>query len=305
MNPKELAEKCDSILESKSSSISVMVLGAHGIGKSTLANSLLGQKVAVESEPGVIAESGVTKSVICYEKNVKGNIMKVYDTPGLLDSTLEMEATLRDISTVISNVDLILFCIDMKDDRFIKGNNIQIIMRVLSDSLGSLIWIKTVFVLVRANMAIELLRDQFKPNQEVEVKQAFEAKIKRWDELLKKEMKGDFDISVVPTGFYSQPKLFESDKVYWLSNFWETCFFSLQTIESRAALFKVNIDRLVEKDDGNSSREPHEQHIIMSPGFIEKAKKASEEVAGFMKAASPFIKVAVALAVVVGKTLKT
>ena len=43
----------------------------------------------------------------------------------------------------------------------------------------------------------------------------------------------------------------------------------------------------------------------MSPGFIEKAKKVSEEVAGFMKAASPFIKVAVALAVVVGKTLKT
>ena len=240
MNPKELAEKCNSILESKSSSISVLVLGAPAIGKSTLVNSLLGQKVAVESEPGVI---GMTKSVICYEKIVKGNVMmKVYDTPGLLNKTLKMEDTLWDISTVISNVDLILFCIDMKDDRFIKGNNIQIIMRVLSESLGSLIWIKTVFVLVQANMAIELLRDQFKPNQEVEVKQAFEAKIKRWDELLKKEMKGDFDISVVPTGHYSKPKLFESDEVYWLLNFWETCILSLQTIESRGALFKVNID---------------------------------------------------------------
>ena len=287
MDPRKLAKMCDSIFESKSSSISVMVLGAPAIGKSTLANSLLGQKIADESEPGVITECSVTKSVIRYEKIVDGSVTRVYDTPGLMDPSSRIEIALHDISMIIGSVDLILFCIDMTDTRFIQGNNVQTIIRALTESLGSLIWIKTVFVLVRANMAIDSIRTQFKPNQEFEVKQAFEQKIRNWKKILTKEMEEDLDINIVATGHYSKPKLFENDRVYWLSNFWEICFFSLNTIDSRAALFKVNIGRIKERDQVKFNCESHDQHIIMSPGFQATAEVVSPEVLPFLEKTVP------------------
>ena len=221
-------------------SITVMVVGKPGIGKSTLVNGLLGQNVAEVGRKGKIYTKGVTTAVKDYKLEHNGSTARVYDTPGLLDPTLK-EETMSKIETAYSEVDLLLLCIRMADDRFIKGDENNTVIDLLEKSLGENIWKKTLVVLVFANEKVSGLKTGAR---DFCVKTDFLECLKCWEEVLRSripEIRG-----VVPTGHISQGKILKSDKYHWLSNFWETCFMSLANDSKRAALLQFNRRRFTD-----------------------------------------------------------
>ena len=73
------------------STLSILLLGEPGIGKSTLVNGLVGKRVAKVSAKGKIEMHGVTKELECYNA-VSGEVnIEVWDTRGLLDPELVLK----------------------------------------------------------------------------------------------------------------------------------------------------------------------------------------------------------------------
>ena len=214
-------------------SITVMVVGKPGIGKSTLVNGLLGQNVAEVGRKRKIYTEGVTTAVKDYKLEHNRITARVYDTPGLLDPTLQ-EETMSKIEAAYSEVDLLLLCIRITNDRFIEGDENNTIIDLLEKS-GEKIWRKTLVVLVFANEMVSGLKVGV---TDLCAKTDFLECLKSWEEVLRSripEIRG-----VVPTGHISQGKILKSDKYHWLSNFWGTCFMSLADDSKRAALLQLN-----------------------------------------------------------------
>ena len=227
-------------------SINIMIVGKPGIGKSTLVNGLLGQDVAIVGQMGQIYTEGVTRLVTTHKVDHNGITATVYDTPGLLDSSLDQSVIVRHIQEVFSNVDLLLLCIRTADSRFINDDENNRIIKLLEDSLGKGVWRKTLVTLVFANELIGNLKTTL-GNNKLAITRNFQETKKSWDDIFKRRLPGY--CGVIPTGHINQGKLLEWDKYYWLTNFWEKCFLSLQDDSKKAALVQLNKSRLTKEVD--------------------------------------------------------
>ena len=105
----------------------VLLIGNSGVGKSTLINSILGERLA---DTGVGIE-GVTKDVRVYEK--EGIPFRLIDTAGLEPSYLKQRKTINEIKKWSAKsakegyknnqVNLIWFCVDGTSKKTIYRNN--------------------------------------------------------------------------------------------------------------------------------------------------------------------------------------
>lgn len=262
---KALLEDSNKLMESETS-LGIMLLGKPGIGKSTLVNALVGSEVAEVSPTGSIETEGFTKALKKYDFPLNKATINIWDTPGLLDPTIDTQKILSDVKDQCKNIDLYLFCIDMSQTRFLPGNTVSEMIKEINKTVGSSIWKKTLIILVQANVVI--IKNRQKLSTLKEEKLAFAHCLKQWSTLIRKELKEFWDegLHIIPVGFYNTPKLFDDDDNYWLSIFWMESLKRVPSKESRISLVKVNMHRLKEKvDESNmANKQSHEQDILIS-----------------------------------------
>ena len=94
--------------------IKIVVIGQTGVGKSTLVNGIVGDRVA---DVGSSLDAK-TKKISCY--NIRKNEVKltICDTPGLQDGANRDDMYIKDIRETCENIDLIMFAIRMDASRF-------------------------------------------------------------------------------------------------------------------------------------------------------------------------------------------
>ena len=111
----------------------VSIIGRPNVGKSTLINSLIGQKVAITSE-----KIGTTRNIIQGIYNEEGYQIVFVDTPGIHKPIEKLGKVLnKQAYALTKDVDLILFVVDVasgigKGDKYIlnslEKNNIPVIL---------------------------------------------------------------------------------------------------------------------------------------------------------------------------------
>ena len=228
--------------EEDDKSLTILLLGEPGIGKSTLVNGLVGQCVAEVSKKADIATQGVTRELKDYYADAEGVAITIWDTPGLLDPTIKTEKTLEEVKNISKTIDLFLFCINMNKTRVFHEGDETAMINMITKFIGKEFWKKGLVVLVRANSFIYTLKDQYSDNEERVIK-AYKENIKSWKKLLRDKIPVS-GIKVVPVGYFKKPKIFHGDKLPWLSRFWKKAYKQLPKQKQRA-LTKISFNRLL------------------------------------------------------------
>ena len=106
----------------------VSILGRTNVGKSTLINSLLGEKVAITAN-----KSQTTRTVIKAIINNKNSQIIFTDTPGIHKPKTKLGTTMNDNAwSTIPEVDIILFIVEATSNGIGKGD--QMILEKLKES---------------------------------------------------------------------------------------------------------------------------------------------------------------------------
>lgn len=239
MKKKINIEKVHKML-TEESSLSFLVTGRTGTGKSTFINGLMGMKVGDEefAEEGDGLDS-FTLKLHQYKKR-KGRInVSVWDSRGLLDGKADENESLKEMVDKCSEVELKLLCISMDQQRFVRGDDNPDVcaMKKLTQEFGKDFW-RNVFVVLTFANEVDLQAKDFK----------------RVIEYFKQEIHGvlvgDIGISqdivkfvkVVPAGNYEDWQL--PDREFWLSDLWFEVMDALPTPEAQGAFLTLNIARI-------------------------------------------------------------
>ena len=106
----------------------VSIIGRTNVGKSTLINSLVGEKIAITAN-----KSQTTRTVIKAIINNKNSQIIFTDTPGIHKPKTKLETTMNDNAwSTIPEVDIILFIVEATSNRIGKGD--QMILERLKES---------------------------------------------------------------------------------------------------------------------------------------------------------------------------
>ena len=98
----------------------VAIIGKTNVGKSTLINNLVGEKVAI-----TVNKSQTTRTAIRAIVNRKNSQIIFIDTPGIHKPTTKLGDTMLETSYGIANdVDLILYIVDCSKKEITKGDRI-------------------------------------------------------------------------------------------------------------------------------------------------------------------------------------
>ena len=281
-----LTKYCNEVLETEAV-LNLMVLGEPGIGKSTLVNGLIGDKVAETSAEGFLATLGITTKVKSYSKRKNNAVINIWDTPGLLDPTCDVDRVMKSTIEVIQQIDLFLFCVRMDQTRYLRDNPVKKIMARITEDAGKNIWKKTLIVLTRANMAISAIAFT-EPTEDAQVV-AFQNLFSGFkNEITKDLMQYSIsDLHFTLAGHNSQPKLFQRDNSKWLSAFWENCYEQIGSVQSKVALVMFNKDRLETRTKGKDSQKEKATKVVTKNELLEHQKIELSE--GFVRKMNPLI----------------
>lgn len=234
----------------ESKSLKILFTGKTGVGKSSLANALVGKEVSPE---GTTLDPETLK-VSCFNASIAGVDVTVWDSPGLQDGTSNEYQYLENIAMNCKELDLVLYCSRMDDVR-IRDEDFKAI-KTLTKAFGNEIWVKSVFTLTFANYVKRAVRDT-KATNPPDQKDYFLGRLSQWTSKLREAVEKSgvtheiaSNIPVIPVGY--QDNFCLPDRENWLSDFWLTC---LKRIDNQAkpALIKINAARLRAAIDGDSS----------------------------------------------------
>ena len=265
--------------------LKLMILGESGIGKSTLVNGLIGANVADTATPGFLSQTGITTEVKMYEFKCNNITIKIWDTPALLDPTIDTDKILENVKEC--EIDLFLFCIRMDQVRYLPENATTKIIAKISEKMGKGVWKKTLIVLTRANMAITIMEFTTPPEN---VKTVYETVLAGFKTAVTKDIREYSEDSpkFAVAGMYEEDKLFPDDTESWLSAFWAKCF---ECIDSTTGKFSYK-DRLVVEEDKQAKKPDQtklqDQKMVLSEefgknksSFLSSFKGAVVGLAGF------------------------
>ena len=234
----------------ESKSLRILFTGKTGVGKSSLANALVGKEVSPEGR----TLDPETLQVSCFSASIAGVDVTIWDSPGLQDGTSNEYQYLEKIAMNCKELDLVLYCSRMDDVR-IRDEDFKAIT-TLTKAFGNEIWVKSVFTLTFANYVKRAVRGTRATNPP-DQKDYFLGRLSQWTSKLRESVEKTgvsheiaSNIPVIPVGY--QDNFCLLDRENWLSDFWLTC---LKRINNRAkpALIKINAARLKAAIDGDSS----------------------------------------------------
>lgn len=129
----------------------VTIIGRTNVGKSTLINSLVGEKVAITAN-----KSQTTRTAIRAIVNRENSQIIFIDTPGIHKPKTKLgEAMLETAYGTVSDVDVVLFLVDASKDEITKGD--QIILEKIKETKKKTILILNKIDLVKKEKLIELM----------------------------------------------------------------------------------------------------------------------------------------------------
>ena len=260
--------------ESNSKSLSILVTGKTGTGKSTLINGIVGREVAKQGH-GLDPETSEVTAHTSREGEITVN---VFDSPGLQDGTNNEQRYLEDMKAKCSDVDLIVYCIRMSERRLLTGGPDIRAMTKLNETFGHDFWKNTVFLLTFANDIVY--------NAKLEVgdelsdqRRYFNAKLQSSETLLRDQLKINVGVPkeivdaivIIPAGHCNQPKLPDSGSTagesHWLSRVWLKALASTNP-RAQLALIKLNLHRIHTKEseyenDGDIEGELISKHKLV------------------------------------------
>lgn len=146
VNTEEIATTVKKMLDKKKS-ITFLLVGRTGVGKSSTINSLLGAEVAPISK-----YRATTMEVITYPHNHDGLHYNIVDTPGLCDDLAETGndlGYLENIRKSAETADCVWFVTELDAAR-VTGDEKRGI-KLISEALGEEIWSRSIIVFTRAD----------------------------------------------------------------------------------------------------------------------------------------------------------
>ena len=266
-----------------SQSVKIFITGKTGVGKSSLVNALVGDKVAKEGDTLDPQSAKVTS----YEKSISDVKVTVWDSPGLQDGTSREEEYLADMEENCKDVDLCVYCVSLLDTRFVEGCDDIIAMKKLTGVFGQTLWEHAVFVLTFANMLEE--DAELLEAEDAERPAVFQKKLKEWERALKDALIRDVgvdravaeSIQVIPAGYDTNPALL--DREFWLSPFWFGALYAMKPM-AQPAMLKINFHRIIENPEEVTEEDfnkfVHEQPLIFSKRGAEIGNKYGESKIG-------------------------
>ena len=142
----------------------ILITGTSGVGKSTLVSGLVGKQVTNQSRNVTGYRANVNVSE---EENGEGMEIVVWDSPGLEDGSGREVECLTELKEKCSNVDIVIYCIDLSATRSfglsaaeIAPNDLCAIKK-LTATFGSGWWKRSIFVMTRADVLETALNEQF------------------------------------------------------------------------------------------------------------------------------------------------
>ena len=259
---------------SGSNSVSILVTGRTGNGKSSLIKEILGKEVVGEEEKTL--DRG-TVSVPSYSFQYHDVDITIWNSSGLQDGLDREIEYIKDMQQQgCAKCDLLLYCVKMNDNRFRKEDHDAI--RKLTLGLGKDIWKHAIFVMTFAN-EVRAKRERGRTfTLEEESKRNryfFKERTKEWQAKLSAavieagvDAKVAANIPIVPAGYDGEQKLPDRDN--WLSPLWYAGILRMKA-RSQPALLKANLHRikLPEQITPEDFDKPlHEQPIIYSPALM-------------------------------------
>ena len=208
----------------RSDSVSIVVAGKIGTGKSSLINSINGSDIATEGEAQTtqLKSYPVQVEMITDDAHAQRKAVDVtfWDSPGIGNIFSDEKAIITLLAEKCSETDLLLYCLDMrqrlsKDD--VKG------ITQLTEALGPELWKNAVFVLTFSNEV------KPPPGSNEDLAKHFKDTFLSWNDAIGRLLKERLsvpeeiirDIAIVPAGYRQQSPPDRSD---WFTPFWREAF---------------------------------------------------------------------------------
>ena len=251
----------------------IMACGVTGTGKSTLLNGIVGKCVFKEGDTLQHKTVKVNKHIL-EEDN---HHLIVCDTPGFCDSSGDEERYIRIIGDACKDVDVLLYCISMRQTKARMDNQDVKTLKNLKRALKKEIWEHCVVVLTFANSEINRLKG--KNFNGADLKKEFYSKIQLWKKkatevFAEAGIDNPDNIHVVPAGVKTKPSLLQDDDDMWLGVLWYTVF-DLASDDGQSVLTRHNINRikqLSKVDPSDFKKELYDQPIIIPKNWKDRVK---------------------------------
>ncbi len=101
----------------------VNIIGSPNVGKSTLTNAILGQKLTITT-----AKAQTTRHRILGMRNTEDYQLILSDTPGIIDPAYKLQESMMDaVQTVFDDADVLVYMVEIGEK---KGKNQEVISRL-------------------------------------------------------------------------------------------------------------------------------------------------------------------------------
>ena len=244
-----------------SKSVSTIVTGKTGVGKSTLINILVGHEV---SKVGYTLGPQTTE-VSSHIISTSGVELVIWDTPGLQDGTDNEDKYIADMKTKCSGYDLVIYCTSMAESRFGVSDDVKAI-NALTNSFGESLWERAIFVLTRCNQVLPTKKDPDARKRKVQLFSEIIPKV-----LIKCGVAESLanSVPVIPAGYIEEDgsgrELLPLTND-WLSNVWNISLLRMRE-SAQPAMVKANTYRIKKEEDvteEDMKKPAHQQPIVYS-----------------------------------------